>query len=244
MLAVVNTPDEAQTVKINEIADPQPAPNEALIAVDSFSVNRGELSLFKTRPAGWRPGQDIAGTVIQAAADGSGPKEGTRVVGLLDWYGWAQKAAVPTHHLAALPDLVSFSEAAALPIAGLTALRTLRMGGSLLGKKVLITGASGGVGHLAVQMAHHAGAHVTGVAGHSGSVEFVRGLGADEVIGSLAEVKGWFFDLITDATGGEVLAQAIKMVAQEGKLVIYGNSSSEATTFNVWDLFPRHAATI
>jgi len=119
------------------------------VAVHAFSLNRprasftvassstgrtvGELTLLRIRPAGWRPGQDIAGTVLEAAADGSGPNPGTRVVALLDWHGWAERAAVPVSRLAALPDNVSFVQAAALPVAGITALRTLRHGTPLLG---------------------------------------------------------------------------------------------------------------
>ncbi len=79
--------------------------------------------------------------------------------------GWAQRVAAPTHRLAALPENVRFEEAAALPVAGLTALRTLRHGAPLLGKRVLVTGAAGGVGHMAVQIAARSGAHVTAVVG-------------------------------------------------------------------------------
>src|SRR5665213_412026 len=133
MLAVVNTPGEAAPVAINEVAEPRPAANEALVAVHAFSLNRGEMRLFEVRPRGWRPGQDIAGVVVRQAADGSGPPAGTRVLCLTDWEGWAERAAVPSHHrMAALPDNVSYADAAALPVAGLTALRTLRHGAPLL----------------------------------------------------------------------------------------------------------------
>src|SRR3954449_8611698 len=153
MLAVVNTPGGPEPVAIREVAEPEPKPHEALVAVHAFSLNRGELRLFAARPEGWRPGQDIAGIVLRAAADGSGPTAGTRVVGLCDWHGWAERAAVPSHRVAPIADNVPFAAAAALPVAGLTALRTLRHGAPLLSKRVLITGAAGGVGNLAVQLA-------------------------------------------------------------------------------------------
>ena len=86
------------------------------------------------------------GVVAAAAANGSGPSVGTRVVALTDNAGWAQRVAVPAHRMAALPDNVRFADAASLPVAGLTALRSLRHGAPLLGKRVLITGAAGGVG--------------------------------------------------------------------------------------------------
>src|ERR1700693_4484527 len=133
MLALVNTPSAPIPVELIEVAEPVPMSGEAVVEVHTFSVNRGELALLANRPEGWRPGQDIAGVVVQAAADGSGPQEGTRVVALVDGGGWAQRVAAPTARMAALPDNVSFASAATLPVAGLTALRTLRYGGFLPG---------------------------------------------------------------------------------------------------------------
>ena len=94
MLAVVNTPGGPEPVAIREVPEPAPRPNEALVAVHAFSLNRGELRLFQVRSEGWRPGQDIAGVILKAAPDGSGPTAGTRVVGLCDWHGWAERAHV------------------------------------------------------------------------------------------------------------------------------------------------------
>src|SRR5207245_2791439 len=99
----------------------------------------------------------------RAAESGTGPPVGSRVVGMVDQAGWAEQVAVPASRIAVLPDSVSFAAAATLPVAGLTALRALRLGGMLLGRRVLVTGASGGVGHLAVQMAARSGAQVTAV---------------------------------------------------------------------------------
>src|SRR5690349_15413039 len=101
MLAVVNTPGAAAPVAVREVAEPEPGPGEALVAVHAFSLNRGEMRLFQVRPEGWRPGQDIAGIVLRAAGDGSGPAAGTRIVALCDWHGWAERAAVPSHRMAA-----------------------------------------------------------------------------------------------------------------------------------------------
>src|SRR2546423_14698302 len=153
MLALVNTPSAAMPVELREVAEPQPAADQALVEVHAFSVNRGELALLANRPEGWRPGQDIAGVIVQTAADGSGPKEGTRVVALVDGAGWAQRIAAPTARMAALPDNVSFASAATLPVAGLTALRLVRLGGSLLGRRALITAATGGGGCFSVSQA-------------------------------------------------------------------------------------------
>jgi NADPH:quinone reductase len=226
--AIVNTPGGPEPVAIQEVAEPEPKPEEALVAVHAFSLNRGELRLFEARPAGWRPGQDIAGVVLRAAADGSGPTAGTRVVGLCDWEGWAERAAVPSRRLAPIADGVSFAAAAALPVAGLTALRTLRHGAPLLGKRVLITGAAGGVGNLAVQLAAHSGARVTAIVGSAERARVLDGLGAAEIVTDVAAAEGRFA-LILEAAGGASLTAAIERIEAKGTIVVFGNSSGEPT---------------
>jgi NADPH:quinone reductase len=233
MLAVVNTPRGAAPVELRDVPEPRPAPNEALIEVRAFSLNRGELRLFQVRPEGWRPGQDISGVVLQQAANGSGPEPGTRVVALTDNAGWAERAAVPTHRMAALPDNVLLEEAAALPVAGLTALRTLRHGAPLLGKRVLVTGAAGGVGHLATQIAARSGARVTAVIGGPERGRHLRG--ADEIVEGIDKVQG-NFALILESAGGLSLAAAIAHIEAKGTIVVFGNSSGEATSFTFRDL--------
>jgi NADPH:quinone reductase len=233
MLAVVNTPNGKEPIALREVPEPQPAPNEALVEVRAFSLNRGELRLFQIRPEGWRPGQDISGVVVQRAADGSGPKEGARFVALTDNGGWAERAAVPAHRIAVLPDNVRFEEAAALPVAGLTALRTLRHGAPLLGKRVLITGAAGGVGHMAVQIAVRSGAHVTAVVGGPERGRHLRG--ADEIVEGIDRAQGQFA-LILEAAGGASLTAAIARIEAKGTIVVFGNSSGEPTPFSFRDL--------
>lgn len=222
MLALVNAPQAPDRIEFRELSDPIPKEDEALIGVAAFSLNRGELALLASRPEGWRPGQDIAGTVIQPARSGVGPSAGTRVVGLVENAGWAQKVAVPASRLAALPGAVSFEQAAALPIAGLTALRTVRLGGFLLGRRVLVTGASGGVGHLAVQIATLAGAQVTAVA-RAEHADTLRRLGAQHVVAATDQAEGTF-DHILESLGGSSLEAAVAHVASAGTIVLFGNS--------------------
>ena len=238
MLAIVNTPGGPEPIAIREVAEPELRPNEALVAVHAFSLNRGELRLFQVRPEGWRPGQDIAGVVVRAAADGSGPAPGTRVVALTDQAGWAQHAAVPSHRMAPLAENVSFAAAAALPVAGLTALRTLRHGAPLLGKRVLITGAAGGVGNLAVQLAARSGARVTAVVGGRERARVLDGLGAAEIATDITEAQGRFA-LILESAGGASLRAAIERIEALGVIVVYGNSSGEPTELNFRD-FGEH----
>jgi NADPH2:quinone reductase len=236
MLAVVNTPNGTTPVELREVPEPQPAANEALVEVRAFSLNRGELRLFQVRPEGWRPGQDTSGVVVQAAADGSGPTAGARVVALTDNAGWAQRAAVPAHRMAVLPDNVRFEDAAALPVAGLTALRSLRHGAPLLGKRVLVTGAAGGVGHLATQLAVRSGARVTAVVGNPERGRHLRG--ADEIVEGIDKAQG-LFALILESAGGPSLAAAIAHIEAKGTIVVFGSSSGEPTPISFRD-FAEH----
>jgi NADPH2:quinone reductase len=234
MKALVNTPKGAAPVEFRDLPEPTPAPHEALVAVHAFSLNRGELTLMRIRPEGWRPGQDISGVVLQAAADGSGPKPGTRIVGLMDWHGWAERAAVSTRRMAPLPDKVGFAEAAALPVAGLTALRTLRHGEPLLARRVLITGAAGGVGNLAVQLAVRSGARVTAVVGRKERGDAIAALGAHAIIDDIAKAPGKY-SLILESAGGASLKAALGLLEPRGTVIIFGNSSGEETSLSFRD---------
>lgn len=147
MKALIPTGRPEALVELADVAMPEPAPGEALVKVEAFSVNRGEIFRLEDPRPGARPGKDIAGLVVQAAADGAGPAAGQRVAGHPEEGGWAEYAAVPAASLAPLPDSVPVTQAAALPLAGLTALRLLRTAGNVIGRRILLTGASGGVGH-------------------------------------------------------------------------------------------------
>lgn len=234
MRAVVNTPNGPAPVELRQVPEPTPGPHDALVAVQAFSLNRGELRSFRNNEAGWVPGQDVSGIVLQQAADGSGPPAGTRVVALTDEFGWAERVAVPGHRMAVLPNSVSFAAAASLPVAGLTALRTLRHGAPLLGKRVLITGAAGGVGHLAVQLAARSGARVTAVVGRPERAAGMQELGAIEVVVGIDQAQGRF-ELILESAGGASLATALHLVEAKGAVVVYGNSSGEPTAIGFAD---------
>jgi NADPH:quinone reductase len=237
--ALVHEGNGGITVELVELPRPEPGPGEALVETRAVAVNRGELRLLRARPRGWQPGQDVAGVVVGQAADGSGPQVGTRVVAWPEQAGWAEMVAVPTSHLARLADSVTFAEAATLPIAGTTALRALRLGGDLAGKRVLVTGAAGGVGRFAVEMASGAGATVTGVAADESRAAGLEELGANEVVFGLEDIEGEF-DFILDAAGGPSLEAAVRLVAPRGDVVVYGNSSDTPAQISFSD-FRGHA---
>jgi NADPH:quinone reductase len=241
MRAIVATAEGPSWTERRDVAPPAPAPNEALVAVRAFAVNRGELTLVRRRD-GWQPGQDVAGEVIQPAADGSGPAAGERVAGLAEWHGWGEQAAVPSHRLAVLPDGVDFARAAALPMAGTTAANLVREGGALLGARVLVTGASGGVGHLAVQLAALAGADVTAVA-RAERADAMRGYGARAVVAETAAAEGPL-DLVLESAGGASLDAAIERVAPGGTVIVFGNSSREPATLDFTAFFGHEEAAI
>src|SRR3974390_446311 len=118
---VVVDPDSPGKLAIRPIELRDPDRDEVAVRVTAISLNRGETrrAVQQAEP-GWRPGWDFAGLVETAAADGSGAKPGTRVVGILPSGAWAERVNCRTHAVAALPDAVGEAEAATLPVAGLT----------------------------------------------------------------------------------------------------------------------------
>jgi NADPH:quinone reductase len=241
MRALVARRSAPHGIELAEVDAPAPALDEALVDVRAVSLNRGEARYLPRRQEGTVHGWDVAGVVHQSAADGSGPREGARVVGLVDEGAWAERAAVRTDRLAELPDGVSFEDASTLPVAGLTAVRALAVGAPLLGRRLLVTGAAGGVGRFAVQLAHRGGAHVTGVARDHARGEGLAALGADDVIHELAP-EGEPFEVILESVGGASLGAALTRVAPEGIVIAFGFSSGEPTTFDVSRFYPRDGA--
>ncbi len=242
--AVVVAPEAPGRLAIQPVPSPVPDRGEAVVRVHAISLNRGEVRRSGQAAAGWRPGWDLAGVVETAAADGSGPQLGARVVGLLNEGAWAERVAVPTRHLSALPDKVTFSQAATFPVAGLTALYALARGGLALGQRVLVTGATGGVGDFAVQLARLAGAHVTASVRRADQVGAVRALGAHEVIVGDDIPASPKHDVVIESVGGRTLGTALGALTAGGVCVTLGVSATSEVTFDARQFFVTGRTTL
>ncbi len=209
--------------------------DEVTVRVRAISLNRGEVNrAVRSADPGWRPGWDFAGTIHEVAPDGSGPPVGTRVVGILPSGAWAEMIRVPADSVAALPDAVSDAQAATLPVAGLTALHALRQGGLLLGRKVLIDGASGGVGHLACQLAAASGAIVHGHVRNAAFAPMVaEWCGERTIVAPTLNAAASYgpFHLIVDSVGGSALGSALGMLRPGGTCVTLDVSEAPTATF-------------
>jgi len=231
MRALIVDPSAPEALRLAAVADPVAGPSQVLIDVHHVSLNYGDLNDARSGrvPVGAVLGSDAAGVVVQAAADG-GPRVGTRVAALASG-AFAERAAVDVGAVAAVPPSVDLAEVATLPVAGLAALRALRAAGLVLDKRVLITGASGGVGRFAVQLAAHAGAHVIASVGSLARGEGLARAGAEEVVVGLDGVDQPV-DVVLDNVGGPQLVEAWTLLAPGGNLQSIGWTSGEPAVFD------------
>jgi NADPH:quinone reductase len=232
MRAVIYDPDQPSNLQLADVDEPVAGAGEAVIDVRAIALNFGELHwIDRVRKPGEVPGWDAAGVVAAAAADGAGPAVGSRVVTFNGQGGWAERRAVATENLAAIPDSVDFGAAAALPVAGVTALQAIRALGPVVGRRVLITGASGGVGRFAVQLAARAGAHVVAAVGSPARGDGLVELGAAQVVVGLKDVSEPFFGVL-DNVGGTLLSEAFSLVSEGGSLQSIGMASGDPSTID------------
>ena len=226
-------------LECEEIEKPTPADDEVLIRVRAASVNpvdrlfRGQPYLIRIKtglrqPKDARLGVDVAGEVEAAGRSVTQFKPGDEVFGACRG-AWAEYACASESKVVTKPDNVTFEQAAAVPVAALTALQGLRDKGQIrAGQKVLINGAAGGVGTFAVQIAKSFGAEVTGVCS-TRNVEMVRSLGADRVVDYAREdfTKGAErYDLILDCVANRPLSACRRVLYPRGRYVIVGAPNS------------------
>lgn len=234
--AIVVDTEAPGRLAVRELRRAPAAPEEATVRVTAISLNRGEVKRALTSMAtGSAPGWDFAGIVERPAQLGNGPPAGARVVGVLPTGAWAERVCVPVGSIASLPDGVTDAQAAALPVAGLTALHALRKGGLLLGRKVLVDGATGGVGHFAVQLAAASGAlvyaHLRRETQRSAVARWCTG---GVVVGETLEAARAAapYDLILDSIGGSALGKALTLLRRNGTCVTLGVSEGASVTFD------------
>lgn len=227
-------PTGPNAIALTETADVEQGPGEVLIEVAAYSPNRGETFQLENPRANWRPGKDIAGRIV-ATVDG-GPAVGSRVVAHVPHSGWAEYVSAALSQVAVLPDEVSYQQAAALPLAGLTALRLLRRAGAVIGQRILLTGASGGVGHYFTELAAAAGASLTAVVSSPARGERLRELGADTIVYDVADAAGPY-DVVLDSVGGDSLPVALSKVKAGGQLIWFGQVSRTPVELDFFSLF-------
>ncbi|MCC6736656.1 MAG: NAD(P)-dependent alcohol dehydrogenase [Bauldia sp.] len=231
-----------EVMQLRDVPKPVPGPGAVLVKMVAASANAADWHVLRATPAFsrltlglFRPkntiiGGDVAGTIEALGPGVTGYAVGDAVFGnTLDHnFGcYAEYVVVPVSVLARKPASVSFDDAAALPMAGVTALEGFRHHGPVRpGSRVLVNGASGGVGHFAVQLAKAFGAHVTGVTS-TRNLDFVRALGADAVIDYTRTdfTKAGPFDRILDAVGNRSVRELRRALAPGGACAVTGFSS-------------------
>jgi NADPH:quinone reductase-like Zn-dependent oxidoreductase len=232
-----------KVLALEQIVIPAIAANEVLVRVRAAGVDRGTWHLMAGQPYLMRllgfglrgpktpvPGLDVAGTVVATGADVTGFRAGEEVFGIARG-AFAEYATAREDKLARKPARLSFAQAATVAVSGLAALQGLRAGRIQAGQKVLVIGASGGVGSYAVQLAKALGAEVTGVCS-TGKVDVVRSIGADHVIDYTREdfADGrQHYDLILDIGGNSRLARLRRALTLTGTLVIAGGEGAKWT---------------
>jgi len=236
-----------ETLELVEVPDPDPGDGEVRVRVEAAAVNAGDWHLVRAdpflvrlffglrRPKHPIPGSDVAGRVEAVGPGVRDLKPGDAVFGDLSGSGFgafAEVACAPESALVRKPDGLSFEEAAAVPVSAVTALQGLRDKGKLRpGGKVLIHGASGGVGAFAVQIAKALGAEVTGVCS-SRSVDLVRTLGADRVLDYTREdfaAAGARYDLILGVGGRRSILDYRRALSPGGTYVQVGGDMAQFT---------------
>ncbi len=227
-------------LSVGDLPDPVPGPRDVVVSVRAAGVDRGTWHLMTGRPYAVRlafglrrprhpvPGRDVAGVVTGTGEKVTAVAVGDEVIGTADG-SFAELAVVPESRVAHKPAGLSFEEAATVPVSGLTALQAVRDAGRVRpGDRVLVIGASGGVGSYAVQIAAAFGAEVTGVASGA-KADLVRSLGATRVLDYARDDlhDGTRYDVVLDIAGLRPLGQLRRLLTQRGTLVILGGEGGD-----------------
>lgn len=238
----------AEVLQRQAIDVPVVGPNEVLVQVQAAGVDRGTWHLMTglpylirligyglTGPKHPVPGLDVAGTVVEVGDDVTRFQVGDEVFGIAQG-SFAEYAAADEAKLARKPANITFEQAAVSAVSGITALEALTdVGNVQAGQRVLVVGASGGVGTFAVQLAKALGARVTGVSGPA-MIDTVRALGADQVFDHTTEdfvESDERYDLVLDIGGRNSISRLRRVLAPRGTLVIVGGEGGNRLTGGV-----------
>ena len=246
MKAIIRTEYGApEVLRLVEVEKPSPAADEVLVKVHAASINMADRYMMHGKPLMvrlmtgglFRPkfprlGADVAGEIVEVGTDVRGYRPGDAVYADLaacGFGGYSEYVAVPEKYVARMPANLTYEQAAAVPMAAVTALQAVRDAEVRPGQKVLIYGASGGVGTYLLQMVKAAGGEVTAVCSTK-NVEMVRSLGADHVIDYTRDDfsrDGRLYDVIFAANGDRSLADYRRALAGGGLLVVTGGSMGQ-----------------
>ncbi|MFI6426257.1 zinc-binding dehydrogenase [Promicromonospora sp. NPDC050880] len=236
MLAWTVDHSSPSRLTLREVPDPAPGPHDAVVRVQAFAPNHGDVEGLAGLPDGFVPGWDAAGVVVAEAADGTGPRLGQTVVSLGTHGAWAERRLVTAESAGLTPEGSDPHAMSAVPVAGTSALRGLRRLGSVLGKRVLVLGGSSAVGLFAIQLAARSGAHVVATTRDPGAGELLLRLGARDVVGAPDDLDGEVAGVI-DLLGGSHLVRAFARLAPGGTLVALGHAAGEEERFGYGALF-------
>ena len=257
MRAILPADRDSPIPRLGNLPDPVPGPGEVLVAIEAAGINHADLMQLRGQyppPAGESqvPGLECAGIVLEAEK-GSPWQSGARVMALVGGGGHATRAAIPAGQLMPLPDNFSFIEGGAIPEAGLTAWTNLvAEGGIQAGETVLVTGATGGMGSFAVQLARELGARVLAAGRSRERLELLGAFGVKEVClegGNLARqvreaTGGRGADLVLDFTGGPELGGHLGALAERGRLVLVGLMSGRQAEVDLGVVLSRRLRVI
>ncbi|MEV6776614.1 zinc-binding dehydrogenase [Streptomyces syringium] len=236
MRALTPTGRPGRLAEITDVDAPHPAAHEALVRVRTFSISRLDLLCLSAPGTRYRPGIDAVGHVERPAADGSGPAAGVRVVLHLPSGGAAaQLVAVPTARLTPVPAGVDSPAAAALPLTGLMARRLLTEAGPLTDRRLLVTGAGGGVGGLLAQLAVAGGAEVSAVVTERKPRQFLAALGV-RVVHDVNSLPPGGFDIVLESVGGALGSTTSRALRTGGRILWFGQTGGEPLTLDFFGL--------
>ncbi|UPW00025.1 NADPH:quinone oxidoreductase family protein [Halorussus gelatinilyticus] len=231
----------SDALEVTDAEKPEPGEGEVRIAVEAAGINFADIMQRRGHYVGgpeptYVPGMEAAGT-IDAVGDGVERDEGERVVAMTGQNAYAEYVLADAQSLFAMPEEMSFDEAAGFPVQFMTAHAVLHEWGELEeGERVLVHAAAGGVGTAAVQLASAAGAEVFGTASTDEKLRLAERLGCDHPINYEeedfrdvvdAETDGEGVDLVLDGVGGETFARSLDALSHFGRVVAYGAASGE-----------------